>query len=69
MKSSVMSPPRKDTIPNQDTNILGTKKYQCLAPHLETFTPGFKSLINEAHDHNSIEDDRNYSIDTSRNDK
>ena len=34
MKSLATSPPRKDTIPNQDINILGTKKYQSCPPHL-----------------------------------
>ena len=38
-------------------------------PHLAKFLPTFKSLINEAYNHNSTEDDRNDSTDTSRNDK
>ena len=69
MKSPAMLPPRMDPIPNQDINILITKKYQSLPPHLEKYPPGFKSLLNHAHDHNSLEDDNNDSTDTSRNDK
>ena len=64
-----MQPPRKDLIPNKDNNILSTKKDQSFPPHLENFPPVFKSLINKAHDHDSKEDDCNYSTDTSRNDK
>ena len=48
-----MSLPRNYPIPNQDINILITEKYQSIPLHLEKFPPGFKSLINEAHDHNS----------------
>ena len=69
MKSPAMSPPRKDLIPKQDTNRLSTEKDQNFPPHLANFPPGLKSLINKAHDHNNTEDDRNYSTDTSRNDK
>ena len=63
MKSLAMLPPRKDPIPNQDINILGTKKYQSLPLQLSRYFPGYKSLINEA------EDGRNDSTDTSRTDK
>ena len=63
MKSLAMLPPRKDLIPNQDINMLGTKKYQILPPQLSKFRPGYKSLINEA------EDGRNNSTYTSRTDK
>ena len=69
MKPTAMLPPRKDPIPNQDINILITKKYQILSPHLAKFPPGFKSLINDANDPNSTEDDRNDSTDTSRNER
>ena len=58
-----MSPQRKDLIPNQDINMLWTKKYQIISPKLAKFCPGYKSLINEA------EDDSNYYTDTSRIDK
>ena len=58
-----MLPPRKDPIPNQDINMLGTKTNQVLTPQLAKFLPGYKSLINE------LEDGRNYSTDTSRTDK
>ena len=63
MKSLSMSPPRKDPIPNQDINMLGTKIYQSLPPQLAKFRSGYKSSINEA------EDGRNDSTDTSRTDK
>ena len=69
MKSPAMSPPRKYLIPKQDNNRSKTDKDQKFPPHLAKFPPGFKSLINKAHDHNSAEDDHNYSTDTSRNDK
>ena len=63
MKSLAMSPPRKDPIPNQDINRLGTKKYQSLPPQLAKFCTGYKSLINE------VEYGSNYSTDTSLTDK
>ena len=63
MKSLATQQPRKDPIPNQDINILGTEKYQSLPSHLPKFRPGYKSLGNEAGD------SRNYYIDTSRTDK
>ena len=69
MKSPAMLPPRMDPIPNQDINILITKKYQSLPPHLAKYPPGFKLLINDAHDPNSTEYDRKYSIDNLRNEK
>ena len=69
MKSPAILPPRKDPITNQDINRLITGKYQKLLPHLATFPPGFKSLINDARDTNSTEDDINDSINTSRNEK
>ena len=48
MKSLEMLPPRKDTITNQDINILGTKNNQSLPPQLAIYFPVYKSLINEA---------------------
>ena len=69
MKPPAMLPPRKYMIPNQDNNRLITKKYQSFLPYLETFPCEFKSIINEAHDHNSTEDDRNDSTNNSSNDK
>ena len=45
-KSPEMSPPRKYLIPDQDNNILSTEKDQNLPPHLETFPPGFRLLVN-----------------------
>ena len=58
-----MSPPRKDTIPNKDINISGTKKDQSLPQQLAKFSPGYKSLINKS------EDCCNNYTDTSRTDK
>ena len=42
MKSRAISPPRKDPIPNQYINMLGTKKYQILPPQLAKFCPEYK---------------------------
>ena len=58
-----MSPQRKDPIPNQYINILGSKKYRSLPPKLDKYIPGYKSLINRE------EFGRNDSTDTSRTDK
>ena len=63
IKSLATSPPRKDPIPNQAKNTLGIEKYQSLSPHVPEFTPGFKSLRNEA------DDDHHEYTDTSRSDK
>ena len=68
-KSLAILPPRKCQIPNQDINRLITEKDQSLPLHLAKFPPEFKSLINEAHDHNSTEDYCNDSTDNPRNDK
>ena len=65
MKSPLMSPPRN----NPDINILITEKYPILPLHLEKYTPGYKSLLNDAHDPNSTEDDRKYSTSNSHNEK
>ena len=43
MKLPAMSPQRKDPIINQDINILITKKYQILPPHLAKYPPGYKN--------------------------
>ena len=64
-----MSPQRKGQIPNQYINILITEKDPNLPPHLAKYLPGYKSLLNDANDPNSTEDDRNYSTDNSRNEK
>ena len=42
MKALAMLLPRKDTIQNQDINILGTKKFQILPPQLAKYSPGYK---------------------------
>ena len=62
-KSLSMSPPRKDIIPNQDINMLGTKKDRIFPPQLSKFHTGYKPLINQAEDY------RNDSTDTKRTDK
>ena len=64
-----MSPPIKDPIPNQDINILFTKKDLSLTLYLAKLPPGFKSLINEAYYHNITEYYCNDSTDTFNNDK
>ena len=46
IRSLATSPPRKDTIPNQDKNTYGVPKYQFLPPHVPPFPPGFKALRN-----------------------
>ena len=42
IKSLAMSPPKKDSIPNQDKNTLGIQKYQCLPSQVPPFFSGFK---------------------------
>ena len=59
MKSTTMLLPRRYPIPNQDNNRIITGKYQNFPPHLAKILPIFKSLVNEAYDPNSIEDDHN----------
>ena len=56
-------PPIKDPIPNQDKNTLGIEKYKIIPPQVPKFTPGLKSLRNEAND------DHPESTDTSRTDR
>ena len=63
MKSLVISPPRKDLIPNQDINILRIKEYQSLPSQLDKYCSGYKSILNKA------EDGRNDYTNTSRTDK
>ena len=58
-----MSPPRKDSITNQDKNTLKIQKQQCLPSHVIPFSSVFESLINEANDDNTE------TTDTSRTDK
>ena len=48
MKSFEILPPRKDPIPNQFFNMLGTKTNQTLPPKLAAFCPRYESIINEA---------------------
>ena len=42
-----MSQLRKDIIPNQDINIIGLNKDQCLKPYVPPFLPVNKILLNE----------------------
>ena len=42
-----MPTPIKDPIPNQDKNICGYQKDQCLTSDVPPFLPGNKSLLNE----------------------
>ena len=58
-----MSPPRKYPITNQDKNIIGFKKDQCLTPEVPPFLPGNKSLRNEEND------DKSETTDTSHTEK
>ena len=58
-----MSPTRKDSIPNQYINTLGTEKGQIIPPQLPKFRPIYKSLRNKAGD------DRYDSINISCTDK
>ena len=62
-----MSTPRMDPIQNLDSNRLINEKDPILLSYLSKYPPGYKSLLNDAHDPNSTEDDRNYSIYNSRN--
>ena len=63
IKSLAMYPQRKDPIPNQYINMLGTEKCQIPPPQLARFRPGYKSLRNQAEDY------CNDSTDTSRTNK
>ena len=67
MKSSAMSPPRKDPIPNQYINILITQQDLSLPPIIERYPTLYKPLFNCNHDPNSTEDEPNDSTDNSRN--
>ena len=64
-----MLPPRKYPIPNQDINRIITEKYQSAPTHSAKHPPGYKSLLNNAHDTNITEDYCNYSRDNSYNEK
>ena len=69
MKSPAMSTPRKNTISNQDINILITKQYPSFPPIMEKYPPGYKPLFNDIHDPNITSDEPNYSTDNSVNEK
>ena len=53
MKSPTMSSPRKDPIPYQYINRLIKNQYTSLPPHLAKYYPGYKLLLDNAHDPNS----------------
>ena len=53
MKSPAVSPPREDTIPNQDNNILITEQDPSLTPIMEKYPHKYKPLFNNTHDPNS----------------
>ena len=67
MKSPAMYPPIKDPIPNQDINRLTTKKDPSLSPNFAKYLPVHESLLNDSHDPNSTEYDRNDCTDNPRN--
>ena len=45
-----MSPPRKDLIPNQDSNIIYNDVDPILPPLLEKYPTGYKPLFNDTYD-------------------
>ena len=67
MKSPVISPPRKDTITNQDINRFITQQDPSLPPIIEKYTTGNKPLFNDTYNPNYSEDEPNDAIDNSRN--
>ena len=69
MKSPAVSPPREDTIPNQDNNILITEQDPSLTTIMAKYPHKYKPLFNDTHDPNSTEDDPDDYTDNSRNEK
>ena len=45
-----MYPPRKDPIPNQDSNRITNKQYPILTPLFAKHLTGYKTLFNDTHD-------------------
>ena len=58
-----MPPPRKDPIPNQDSNRIVTQQDSILPPILEKYPIGYKPLFNNTHYPNNTDDDLNDSTD------
>ena len=58
MKSSAMSPPRRDPITNQYGTII-TQKYPIVPPHLEKEHTGHKPFSDDKHFSNKTEDKHN----------
>ena len=54
MKPPEMSPPKKDPIPNQDSNRIITQQDPILPPLLEKYPTRFKPLFNHTHYPNKI---------------
>ena len=67
-KSPAMLPPRKDPIPNQDSNIIINQQYPIIPPLLEKYPTGYKPLFDESNYPNKTEDGLNDSTDNSRSD-
>ena len=65
MRSPAMSPPRKDPIPNQDSNRIITQQDPILPPLLQKYPTGYKPLFNNTHYPNKTDDNLNYSTDNS----
>ena len=56
-----MLPPKKDPIPNQDSNIIITQQYPNLPPILEKWPTGYKPFIDDTKFSNKTEEERNNS--------
>ena len=54
MKLPVMSPPKKDPIPNQDINRIITQQDPILQPILAKYPTRYKPLFNDTHYPNKI---------------
>ena len=63
-----MLPPKKDPIPNQDSNIIITQQDPIIPPLLAKYPIGYKALFNYTHYPNKTDDKLNYSTDSSRTD-
>ena len=66
MGSPGVSPQRKDTIKNQDTNRIINEQDPIIPPLLAKYHTGYKPLFNDTHHPNKTEDDINDSTDNSR---
>ena len=68
MGSPGVSPQRKDTIKNQDTNRIINEQDPIIPPLLSKYHTVYKPLFNDTHHPNKTEDDINDSTDNSRTD-